>query len=112
MSWGLSARLYALENESDGEDVSDSAGSGLETAMFEKVEEESLSGQSRPDGRENSKITFIYPLCPVFSFLQAESSFGAAVVVIFIDVKYFLAGARQGSSDAASVRGRSRLAWA
>jgi hypothetical protein len=112
MSCGLSARLYALETDSNGEDKSDSAGSGLEMDMFEKAAvEESLSSQSTPASREDSKHTLIYPICPLFSFLQAEGSFGAAVVVIFIDVKYFLARARQGSS-AASVRWRNRLAWA
>jgi hypothetical protein len=45
MIFGLSARLYALENDSDGEDESDSAGSGLEMEMFEKAAaEESLAG--------------------------------------------------------------------
>ena len=43
MICGLSARLYALEDDSDGEVRSDSAGSGFEIAMFEKAAvEESL----------------------------------------------------------------------
>ena len=37
MSCGLSARLYALDNDSNGEDEPDSTGSGLEMDMFEKA---------------------------------------------------------------------------
>jgi hypothetical protein len=44
-------------------------------------------------------------LCEFLSFLKTESSLGAAVVVIVVDMQYLLARARQGSS----LEGKERL---
>lgn len=57
------------------------------------------------DAKETQGPTQIDVPYPVRSLLQAESSFGSSIVVILIEMEYFLARPRQSTlSSAASVR--------
>jgi hypothetical protein len=91
MICGLRDRLYALDEDSFGADAS-VGDAGLVMEIFEKAAGDGASlGQLLPEDEiEAGALTISHPSLPLLSFLQAESSLGAAIVVILVDVEDFL----------------------
>ncbi len=100
MICGESVRVYALEKESflDSEAI-------FHKEAFRKCPNgDSRNTSAAQDAEMRKCITSIDLLHPFIHFLQAESSFIVAIVLIWVDMEDLFIGAGQSSSKARSVR--------
>lgn len=103
MICGDSVSVYALENESLSDSFVDSK-AVFHCAAFRKYPgcSEGMLGVRIFDAERY--LTSSDLLYPFIHFLQAESSFGATIIFILVDMENLLVGAGQSSSNARSVR--------